>query len=148
MREYHRHHDSRELRCLAADCNDNPTTRNRGAGDAQVSKTASGLKVQIRSSGSLDKRLQRYASGSIRSLAKGEVGVQTGAIVRARWGSWCLGRTTKKTGMSGSLGDLVRHPRLNHQVEGKSGVDAEACGGLMRQFFCGHAAQVDVNRQR
>src|SRR6266566_4650921 len=47
----------------------------------------------------------------------------TGAIVLA------------KAGMCGSVGDLVRHPRLNHRVEVTGGVEAEACGQLLRDFF-------------
>ncbi len=30
---------------------------------------------------------------------------------------------------------LVRHPRLNHRVDVQSGVEAEACGELLREFF-------------
>jgi len=29
----------------------------------------------------------------------------------------------------------VRHPRLNHRVEVKGGVEAEACAELIREFF-------------
>jgi len=29
----------------------------------------------------------------------------------------------------------VRHPRLNHRVEVQSGVEAEACGELLKDFF-------------
>jgi len=37
--------------------------------------------------------------------------------------------------MCGSLGDLVRHPRLNHRVEVKGGVEVEACAELLKEFF-------------
>ena len=40
-----------------------------------------------------------------------------------------------KAGFAGSLGDLVRDPRLNHRVEVRSGVLAEECGRLLREFF-------------
>jgi tRNA(adenine34) deaminase len=37
--------------------------------------------------------------------------------------------------MCGSLGDLVRHPRLNHRVEVLGGVEATQCGALLQEFF-------------
>ena len=58
-----------------------------------------------------------------------------GAIVLAKVGKLVFGAYDEKAGMCGSLGDLVRHPRLNHQVEVKGGVQAEACGALIRDFF-------------
>jgi tRNA(adenine34) deaminase len=29
----------------------------------------------------------------------------------------------------------VRHPRLNHRVEVRGGVEAEKCGELIKEFF-------------
>lgn len=57
------------------------------------------------------------------------------AIMLAKVGRLVFGSYEEKAGMCGSLGDLVRHPRLNHRVEVVGGVDAEACGALMREFF-------------
>jgi len=37
--------------------------------------------------------------------------------------------------MAGSVGDLLRHPRLNHRVEVIGGVDADTCGRLLEGFF-------------
>jgi tRNA(adenine34) deaminase len=58
-----------------------------------------------------------------------------GAIVLAKVGKLVFGAYDEKAGMCGSLGDLVRHPRLNHRVEVTGGVEAERCGELMREFF-------------
>jgi tRNA(adenine34) deaminase len=58
-----------------------------------------------------------------------------GAIVLAKVGKLVFGAYDEKAGMCGSLGDLVRHPRLNHRVDVQSGVEAEACGELIRDFF-------------
>ena len=58
-----------------------------------------------------------------------------GAIVLAKVGKLVFGAYDEKAGMCGSLGDLVRHPRLNHRVEVTGGVEAEACGQLLRGFF-------------
>jgi tRNA(adenine34) deaminase len=58
-----------------------------------------------------------------------------GAIVLAKVGKLVFGAYDEKAGMCGSLGDLVRHPRLNHRVEVVGGVEAEECGELLKGFF-------------
>ena len=58
-----------------------------------------------------------------------------GAIVLARIERVVFGAPDPKAGFAGSLGDLVRDPRLNHRVELVSGVMAEECGDLLRTFF-------------
>lgn len=58
-----------------------------------------------------------------------------GAIVLAKVQRLVFGAYDDKAGMCGSVGDLVRHHRLNHRVEVIGGVEAEACGALIREFF-------------
>ena len=58
-----------------------------------------------------------------------------GAIVLVKIGTLVFGAYDEKAGMCGSVGDLVRHPRLNHHVEVRSGVEAEACAELIKDFF-------------
>src|SRR2546422_5431497 len=58
-----------------------------------------------------------------------------GAIVLAKVGRVVFGAYDPKAGMAGSVGDLLRHARLNHRVEVVGGVDAEACGRLLEEFF-------------
>jgi tRNA(adenine34) deaminase len=58
-----------------------------------------------------------------------------GAIVLAKVGRVVFGAWDEKAGMTGSLGDIVRHPRLNHQAEVIGGVLAGDCSALLRQFF-------------
>ena len=58
-----------------------------------------------------------------------------GAIVLAKVGKLVFGAYDEKAGMCGSLGDLVRHPRLNHRVEVTGGVEVERCADLIREFF-------------
>ena len=58
-----------------------------------------------------------------------------GAIVLAKVGRLVFGAYDDKAGMCGSVGDVVRHPRLNHRVEVVGGVEADACGSLLGQFF-------------
>jgi tRNA(adenine34) deaminase len=58
-----------------------------------------------------------------------------GALVLARLPTLVFAATDPKAGAVGSLYDIAREPRLNHQVEVTSGVLAEECGLLLRRFF-------------
>ncbi len=58
-----------------------------------------------------------------------------GAIVLARVDRVVVGAPDPKAGFAGSLGNLVQDPRLNHSAELTTGVQAEACGALLRSFF-------------
>ena len=58
-----------------------------------------------------------------------------GAIVLARVDRLVLGASDPKAGFAGSLGDIVRDGRLNHEVEVTVGVLAEECGEVLRAFF-------------
>jgi len=58
-----------------------------------------------------------------------------GAIVLAKVGRVVFGAWDDKAGMAGSVGDLLRHPRLNHRPEVIGGILAEECGALLRDFF-------------
>ena len=58
-----------------------------------------------------------------------------GAIVLARVSRVVIGAWDPKAGMGGSVGDLLRHPRLNHRPEVAGGVLEDECGALLRDFF-------------
>ena len=58
-----------------------------------------------------------------------------GAIVLARVASVVFGAWDEKAGMAGSLGDLLRHPRLNHRPEVAGGVLADDCAAMLSEFF-------------
>ena len=58
-----------------------------------------------------------------------------GALVLARLDRLVLGAPDPKAGFAGSLGDIVRDGRLNHEVEVTVGVLAEECGEVLRAFF-------------
>jgi len=64
-----------------------------------------------------------------------------GAMVLARLPRLVIGAPDPKAGAGGSLIDLLRHPRLNHQVEVTAGVLAEDAAALIRTFFGGLRAQ-------
>jgi tRNA(adenine34) deaminase len=58
-----------------------------------------------------------------------------GALVLAKVGRVVFGAWDEKAGMAGSVGDLLRHPKLNHRPEVVAGVLAAECGALLREFF-------------
>jgi tRNA(adenine34) deaminase len=58
-----------------------------------------------------------------------------GAMVLARLQRVVFGAWDEKAGMAGSVGDLLRHPRLNHRPEVRGGVRADEAALLLREFF-------------
>ena len=58
-----------------------------------------------------------------------------GAMVLAKVGRVVFGAYDPKAGMAGSVGDLLRHPKLNHRPEVVGGVEAQACAKLLTDFF-------------
>jgi tRNA(adenine34) deaminase len=58
-----------------------------------------------------------------------------GALVLARVDRVVFGAWDDKAGMAGSVGDVLRHPRLNHRPAVRGGVLADACGASLRAFF-------------
>jgi tRNA(adenine34) deaminase len=58
-----------------------------------------------------------------------------GAIVLARVSRVVFGAWDDKAGMAGSVGDILRHPKLNHSPEVRGGVLAEECGSVLTAFF-------------
>ncbi len=58
-----------------------------------------------------------------------------GAIVLARIPRVVYGASDPKSGMAGSLGNLLQDPALNHRAEVTAGVQGDAAGALLREFF-------------
>ena len=58
-----------------------------------------------------------------------------GAAVQARIGRIVFGAFDDKAGAVGSLWDVVRDRRLPHRPEVVSGVLADECGAILREFF-------------
>ncbi len=69
-----------------------------------------------------------------------------GALVLARVDRVVFGAWDDKAGMAGSVGDLLRHPRLNHRPAVLGGVEAAESSALLRDFFTARrgAAFVDT----
>ena len=70
----------------------------------------------------------------------------SGAIVLARIDRVVFGAWDDKAGMGGSVGDLLRHPRLNHRPEVLAGVEREACAEVLSAFFRERRQVVDTSR--
>jgi tRNA(adenine34) deaminase len=58
-----------------------------------------------------------------------------GAIVLARLDRVVFGAFDDKAGMAGSVGDLLRHPKLNHRTEVQAGLLGAEAGALLAEFF-------------
>jgi tRNA(adenine34) deaminase len=58
-----------------------------------------------------------------------------GAIVLARPDRLVFGAWDPKAGMVGSIGDIVRNPKLNHRPKVLGGVMEQECGELLKAFF-------------
>lgn len=63
-----------------------------------------------------------------------------GAIVLSRVGSLVFGAWDEKAGMCGSVGDVVRHPKLNHRPQVRGGVQAAESGAILKAFFAARRA--------
>ncbi len=69
-----------------------------------------------------------------------------GAIVLARVDRVAFAAWDEKAGMAGSVGDVLRHPRLNHRPEVAGGVLADEAGLLLREFFARRRSGTDAVR--
>jgi tRNA(adenine34) deaminase len=58
-----------------------------------------------------------------------------GAAVLAKVGRLVFGAYDDKAGMCGSVGDIVRHPRLNHRIAVTGGVEEHESRELLTTFF-------------
>jgi tRNA(adenine34) deaminase len=58
-----------------------------------------------------------------------------GALVLSRMRRVVFGAWDEKAGMSGSVEDLLRHPRLNHRPQVRAGVLEAECSALLSEFF-------------
>ena len=58
-----------------------------------------------------------------------------GAMFHARIGRVVFGASDPKTGAAGSIVDLFKNEKLNHQAQIHGGVLASECGALLSRFF-------------
>ena len=98
-------------------------------GDATAHAELLAMRAAIAAAG--DSRL----SGATLYVTLEPCAMCAGAIVLARVDRVVFGAWDEKAGMVGSVGDLLRHPRLNHRPEVQGGVLATESGELLREFF-------------
>jgi tRNA(adenine34) deaminase len=72
----------------------------------------------------------------------------SGAIVLSRLPRLVFAAPDPKAGMTGSLGNLVQDPRLNHRVELVPGVLAAEAGDMLRAFFRARRKQPRADAQQ
>ncbi|MGH7648928.1 MAG: tRNA adenosine(34) deaminase TadA [Gemmatimonadaceae bacterium] len=70
-----------------------------------------------------------------------------GAMVLSRVGRVVFGAWDDKAGMAGSVGDVLRHPRLNHRPQVQGGVMGEECGEVLSLFFAERRTAADVGSE-
>jgi tRNA(adenine34) deaminase len=58
-----------------------------------------------------------------------------GAITHARIARLVYGAADPKAGAAGSVLSVLNHPLLNHRVQVHSGLLADECGALLKDFF-------------
>ena len=58
-----------------------------------------------------------------------------GAILQSRIDRVVIGAMDLKAGACGSVINLLRNPRFNHQAEVETGILEESCAGEMKTFF-------------
>jgi tRNA(adenine34) deaminase len=58
-----------------------------------------------------------------------------GAMVHARIQTLVFGATDPRAGAAGSVFNIVQSAALNHRVQIESGVMADECGAVLRNFF-------------
>ena len=71
-----------------------------------------------------------------------------GALVHSRVKRLVFGATDLKAGACGSVFDIVRHQKLNHQLDVSGGVLADACAGQLSGFFQKRRAEQKALKQQ
>lgn len=68
------------------------------------------------------------------------------ALMHARFKRVVFGAADPKTGAAGSVIDLFAQAQLNHHTAVQGGLMAEACGGVLREFFAERREQQRAER--
>ena len=74
-------------------------------------------------------------SGTILYVTLEPCAMCAGAITQARLRRVIYGTPDPKAGACGSALAVLNHPKMNHRVEIVSGVLAEECAAILREFF-------------
>ena len=107
------------------------TARNRMMGDEDATAHAEILAIRAASA----RTGERYLQGTTLYVTLEPCAMCAGAIVLARLDRVVFGAWDDKAGMAGSVGDILRHPQLNHHPEVLGGVAAAECAEIISGFF-------------
>ncbi len=69
-----------------------------------------------------------------------------GAMIHARIERLLFGAFDPKAGAGGSVLTVLNHPRLNHRTTVASGLLAEDCGAVLRNFFLARRSLMHADR--
>ena len=119
-------------------------TSNRTVRDQDATAHAESLAIREASAATGSWRLD----GSTLYVTLEPCAMCAGALVLARIDRVVFGAWDEKAGMAGSVGDLLRHPRLNHRPEVQGGVCAEEAGAILREFFTARRGREFVDTPR
>lgn len=70
-----------------------------------------------------------------------------GLLVHSRIKRLVFGARDEKTGSAGSIMDLTRHEKLNHQIDVTSGILAEVCSEKLSAFFKKRRAEIKAAKK-
>ena len=70
-----------------------------------------------------------------------------GALVLARVARVVYGARDPKAGACGSVLDVIHETRLNHRVQVDTGVLADECGDILREFFARKRRQAEARTE-
>lgn len=107
------------------------TAANRPLRDADPTAHAESLAIRAAAKAIGDWRL----AGCTLYVTLEPCAMCAGAIVLARLDRVVFGAWDAKAGMAGSVGDLLRHPKLNHRPQVLGGVGEAESAALLRDFF-------------
>ncbi len=114
------------------------------AGDQLIASTANAMRgdrdatqhAELRAlRAAMDVRQRERLDGCTLYVTLEPCAMCAGAIVLSRVDRVVFAAWDPKAGMSGSVEDLLRHPRLNHRPEVCGGVLEHEAGALLAEFF-------------
>lgn len=70
-----------------------------------------------------------------------------GLLVHSRIKRLVFGAHDEKTGSAGSIMDITRHEKLNHQIDVTSGILAQVCSEKLSAFFKKRRAEIKAAKQ-
>jgi tRNA(adenine34) deaminase len=117
------------------------------AGNAMRSEGATGHAEMRAITAALAARASERLDGCTMYVTLEPCAMCAGAIVLARFDRVVFGAWDEKAGMGGSVGDILRHPRLNHAPQVQAGVMAAESSALLQRFFQARRTEPKAERR-